>query len=47
MPIDKAIELFKDHMPEDYTAKFIRLRDYTFLSEAKKIIEANLFYCLL
>jgi 8-oxo-dGTP diphosphatase len=34
-----AIRLFEDNVPEDYTAKFIRLRDYTFLSESKKIIK--------
>jgi 8-oxo-dGTP diphosphatase len=38
IPIEEALKLFQDNLPEDYTAKFIRLRDYTFLLEASKII---------
>ncbi len=36
IPLKKAIELFQESTPEDYTAKFIRLRDLTFLQEAAK-----------
>ena len=39
MSIDKAIKLFQDKIPNDYTAKFIQLRDYNFLSEAKKLLK--------
>ena len=39
LPIDDAIKLFQDNIPEDYTAKFIQLRDYTFLLEAKKLLK--------
>lgn len=37
--IDKAIKLFKDDIPADYTAKFIQQRDYNFLLEAKKLLK--------
>ena len=35
----KAIQLFEKDSPEDSTAKFIQIRDYIFLLEAKKIIQ--------
>jgi len=36
--IEEAIRLFKESVPEDYTARFIRLRDYNFLLEAKRLL---------
>jgi 8-oxo-dGTP diphosphatase len=39
IPLDKAIELIEKDNPQDYILKFIKLRDYTFLLEAKKMLE--------
>ena len=36
VPLDKAISLFEADHPEDYGAKFMHLRDLTFLKEARK-----------
>jgi len=35
--LNEAIKIFEGDSPEDYTAKFIRLRDLSFLREALKI----------
>jgi 8-oxo-dGTP diphosphatase len=39
VPIKKAMQLMESDSPKDYTAKFIRLRDYTFLSAASKLLK--------
>jgi 8-oxo-dGTP diphosphatase len=39
MPISDAIKLFQYKIPEDYTAKFIQLRDYNFLLEANELLK--------
>ena len=38
VPIGEAIKLFKDSTPKDYTARYIQVRDYTFLLEAKRLL---------
>jgi len=39
LSIEDAITLMEKDAPQDYTAKFIRLRDYSFLLQAKKLLE--------
>lgn len=38
--IEDALKLFEEDSPKEYTARFIRLRDYTFLLEAEKLLKS-------